>query len=156
MEYFDQRKLHSKSIYGKADVTVDSQGNTWFDRVLVVDQKFNVIAALLAIIASVRSFTWHRCLRRHDIQRLQDRQKTAIVHIVAALLANALVNIVIARTLATMLFDNHQYSTERESATLWRPTILVDISVIEVLVQIVIPYGSLYGLEARPLRSWLA
>lgn len=70
----------------------------------------------------------------------QDYEKTITIQIAAALLASSVVNSVIAITLAKMLlfrFDGHQQSTERGSTIIWLPTILLDMSIIEVLAGLV-------------------
>ncbi|KAH8659473.1 hypothetical protein BGZ61DRAFT_485911 [Ilyonectria robusta] len=139
-------------FYHKDDQTVGRPGITVFGRVLRFYRTFDIIAALPAIIASMVMI----------FGGFQDCQKTSIIQIAAALLASSVVKSVIAITLAKMLlfrFENHEYSIERESATLWLPTILVDISIIEVLAGLVlwivdrypIWVALLIGLEALAL-----
>ncbi|KAH8659509.1 hypothetical protein BGZ61DRAFT_485938 [Ilyonectria robusta] len=106
------------------------RGITIFDRVLRFYRTFDAIAASPAIVSSIIMI----------FSGVQDHQKTAIIQIAAALLASSVVMSLIAITLAKMLlfrFEGHQHSTERESAILWIPTILVDISIIEVLAGLV-------------------
>ncbi|KAH7113685.1 hypothetical protein B0J13DRAFT_574282 [Dactylonectria estremocensis] len=103
---------------------------TVFDRVLLFYRTFDIIAAFPAIVASVLI----------AFGGFQDHQKTAIGQIVVLLLASSMVKSIIALTLAKMLlfkFEGQQSSTERKTLILWLPTILVDISIIEVLVGLV-------------------
>ncbi|KAH6972675.1 hypothetical protein EDB80DRAFT_693472 [Ilyonectria destructans] len=70
----------------------------------------------------------------------QGYRKTVMIQIAAALLISSVLTSIIALTLAKMLlfkFEGHQHSIERRSAILWLPTILVDISIVEVLAGLV-------------------
>ncbi|KAH6970512.1 hypothetical protein BKA56DRAFT_622190 [Ilyonectria sp. MPI-CAGE-AT-0026] len=124
---------HCRSASFKSSMESFNQcrrGITIFDRVLRFYRTFDVIAALPAIVSSVIMI----------FSGVQGHQKTAIIQIAAALLASSVVKSLIAITLAKMLLfrlEGHQHSTERESAILWIPTILVDISIIEVLAGLV-------------------
>ncbi|KAL6413038.1 hypothetical protein AUP68_02533 [Ilyonectria robusta] len=139
MEFVNQRKFHSESIYNlkhslmfyyKAVETAGRRVITVFDRVLRFYRTFDAIAALPAIVASV--------VMKFD--GFKDSQTTAIAQIAVVLLASSVVKSVIAITLAKMLlfrFEGYQHSTERKSAIIWLPTILVDMSIVEVLAGLI-------------------
>ncbi|KAH6871726.1 hypothetical protein B0T10DRAFT_466533 [Thelonectria olida] len=126
-------------MHDQANKTVIRPGIPMFDRVLRFYRAFDIIAAFPAIIALVIMV----------FGGLRDHQKADMAHALVLLLASAVVTSIIAITLSKILlfkFERNQHLAERRSTSIWLPTILVDISIVEVLVGFVFWIANSYAI----------